>query len=842
MKKYILFCAAALVAAAACTREPVAPEEPEANMEGPLKVTLVAGSPDTRTELFVNDEGVLHPLWSAGDGLNVVTLDAVKAGYFGFDNVSKESGMNASFEGTVEYPGQYFAFYPKSAPDEYGDDYPYIDVYNTGYNNSIYGYINYEVPPIQYPSQTSFDPAADFLVSDPFTIEEDDFDPDSEQYIQNITFTRLNAIVKIVLKDNTADGSLTGQTVRKVSIGTMAEEEGGGGEILNVAPRTRADVWDDDDNYGGHGLAGYITFSFPPEEGNDPYYVGSAYNKWVTASYTDESAYEIGDTDAATYLITVPAILKNAEWSDYDDDYNEIIVKEGLFIKVETDEYAITRHIILPEAGIALEPSRVTTLNIKLYDDGVEGTSFETIGINLSKDELTLKPGKQMYLETSFVGINPTDEELCDLVWTTSDSDIVTVEPEMFYFGGDDLRDMTVVYSNRALVSAVGEGTATITATFKDLYTATCTVTVAEIPETPSAMVDLGLTSGTKWAQWNLGASSWDEEGDLYAWGETQWKNEFSWDTYRWSYEGQKKLTKYTNSAVFTPDHQIDNTFLLDYADDAAYVNWGSDWYIPTRAQWEEMKEECTWDYVYDDSGDTYDDNIIGYSATGPNGNVIYFSKVDYQEAELNYMCSTLPEPNKGDFKFSLCFYSVPLDVTTYWSSGESQNYVNNYTYYCPERGETGVYVRPVSGGTSLRKEPELGAITLEASGNAIRVRFPVNESERQKSYMNDPQYEYKATSAIVLYSTSPDVEPGNYFHGHASYDDGYASGNNHKYHRFEVEEFENNQVCSFIPQDMHGTIYYRAYFFSTVKKKTTDTNSTIANECYGVTRSVYIP
>ena len=44
--------------------------------------------------------------------------------------------------------------------------------------------------------------------------------------------------------------------------------------------------------------------------------------------------------------------------------------------------------------------------------------------------------------------------------------------------------------------------------------------------------VDLGLPSGTLWATCNVGANSPEEFGYFFAWGETQPKEDYSWDTY----------------------------------------------------------------------------------------------------------------------------------------------------------------------------------------------------------------------------------------------------------------------------------------------------------------------
>ena len=57
--------------------------------------------------------------------------------------------------------------------------------------------------------------------------------------------------------------------------------------------------------------------------------------------------------------------------------------------------------------------------------------------------------------------------------------------------------------------------------------------------------VDLGLPSGTKWATFNVGATSPEEYGDYFAWGETVPKNYYSWGTYTYSNNGNDDICWY---------------------------------------------------------------------------------------------------------------------------------------------------------------------------------------------------------------------------------------------------------------------------------------------------------
>ena len=86
------------------------------------------------------------------------------------------------------------------------------------------------------------------------------------------------------------------------------------------------------------------------------------------------------------------------------------------------------------------------------------------------------------------------------------------------------------------------------------------------------AYVDLGLISGTKWATCNVGASSPEDYGYYFAWGEVSPKFVYDSDSYKWSKGSNDTMTKYcTSSSYGTVDHKT----TLDLSDDAAYVNWG---------------------------------------------------------------------------------------------------------------------------------------------------------------------------------------------------------------------------------------------------------------------------
>ena len=142
--------------------------------------------------------------------------------------------------------------------------------------------------------------------------------------------------------------------------------------------------------------------------------------------------------------------------------------------------------------------------------------------------------------------------------------------------------NVAMVRSGR--IDAYGYGSAIITCEAADGsgVKATCVVNIIEY-------VDLGLPSGTLWATCNIGANSPEEYGDYLSWGETEGflsgKTLFNGSTYKWEV-GTNTLTKYNYDSKYGT---VDNLTELELEDDAAYVNWGPKWRMPSRTQFDEL-------------------------------------------------------------------------------------------------------------------------------------------------------------------------------------------------------------------------------------------------------------
>ncbi len=120
--------------------------------------------------------------------------------------------------------------------------------------------------------------------------------------------------------------------------------------------------------------------------------------------------------------------------------------------------------------------------------------------------------------------------------------------------------------------------------------------------------VDLGLS--VKWATCNVGASSATETGSYFAWGETASKADYNSYNSEWS--GYKYATAWDNMTKY---NAADGKTVLDPEDDAATVNWGSRFRMPTQDEFKELVEKCTW---------TWDSINGGFSVKAANGNSIF--------------------------------------------------------------------------------------------------------------------------------------------------------------------------------------------------------------------------
>ena len=163
--------------------------------------------------------------------------------------------------------------------------------------------------------------------------------------------------------------------------------------------------------------------------------------------------------------------------------------------------------------------------------------------------------------------------------------------------------------------------------------------------------VDLGLS--IKWGTCNIGAKNPEDFGNFYQWGDVATKESYDWDTYKYGTD-RTNLEKYNVK---------DGKTVLDPEDDAAIVNLGEGWRMPTPAEIKELVDNCTWEW-------TTVNNVKGYKVTAKNGNSIFlpaagvmFAKNPYYGGQYGYYLSnTLREGEESYVKMYAQGFSFQSD------------------------------------------------------------------------------------------------------------------------------------------------------------------------------------
>ena len=162
--------------------------------------------------------------------------------------------------------------------------------------------------------------------------------------------------------------------------------------------------------------------------------------------------------------------------------------------------------------------------------------------------------------------------------------------------------------------------------------------------------VDLGLPSGLLWATCNVGATTPEEYGDYFAWGETSTKETYDYDNCP---------TYGLSISQLQSQGYIDSEGNLTSQYDAARANWGGDWRMPTYFELNELSTKCTWTW-------TTRNGVNGYNVEGPNGNSIFLPAAGYRDESSLYNAGGYgyywsPEPGRDPYgynAFYLYFYS----------------------------------------------------------------------------------------------------------------------------------------------------------------------------------------
>lgn len=148
-----------------------------------------------------------------------------------------------------------------------------------------------------------------------------------------------------------------------------------------------------------------------------------------------------------------------------------------------------------------------------------------------------------------------------------------------------------------------------------------------------SKPVDLGLPSGTMWAEWNVGASSSEQTGNYYAWGEVESKSYYFWNYF----DLRNKSSKSDDNLDFIKYKKNGVTSIVASDHDVAHVKWEGSWFLPTVDQYKELLYYCA-------VNEEKKKGKVGLRFTGPNGKSIFLPAGGFKYK------ATMNDPNSYEY------------------------------------------------------------------------------------------------------------------------------------------------------------------------------------------------
>lgn len=280
--------------------------------------------------------------------------------------------------------------------------------------------------------------------------------------------------------------------------------------------------------------------------------------------------------------------------------------------------------------------------------------------VSLSEQNIELDQG------TSKTLVATANVDEVKLFWTSSNPSIATVD-------------------QNGLVTAISGGTCVINCRVMNGIDATAECKVIVNKTSDHAWVDLGLPSGTLWATCNVGADKPEEYGSYFAWGETEQKL-YDYLEANYKYFLDWEFTKYCTSSNQFYNGNVDYKTELDPEDDAATVNWGSEWQMPSKVQVEELIDDTYTKKYYVTTNGKNGVMIVSKS----NGNQIFLPCAGYCYEEW-YARNAHYSGSEG------YYWTRVLDGSSDWNAATMNLSYSNYSYSSNNQSRVkGCSVRPV--------------------------------------------------------------------------------------------------------------------------------------------------
>ena len=348
--------------------------------------------------------------------------------------------------------------------------------------------------------------------------------------------------------------------------------------------------------------------------------------------------------EGGTYYWTV-----NGEWLE-DADGNKIpVTGEGITpkLKVEDDYW----YISLDEGATWIEVCKINEKGDSMFKSVTHDDAYVYF---------TLANGTVLKVAKS--GTGAPAEYIFTITYEANGGEGKAMPVDTVYYGHDvALRSCGYTKKDSVFVewntSADGKG-----APFKSGHTLRLDRNLVLYAQWGvNRVVDLGLS--VKWATCNVGANKPEEYGDYFAWGETQPKAIYDWSTYKWCDGSKTTLTKYNTKSDYG---YVDNKTELEASDDAARVNWGGNWRMPTKEEQDELRTECTWEWTTHNGvrGYKVTSNKAGYTDKSiflPAAGYFDYKSLDYAGSYGYYWSSSLHTGSPVG-AYRLYLYSSSID------------------------------------------------------------------------------------------------------------------------------------------------------------------------------------
>lgn len=283
----------------------------------------------------------------------------------------------------------------------------------------------------------------------------------------------------------------------------------------------------------------------------------------------EQVSLKVGESVTLAATVTPEdATNKTIVWSSSDDSI-ATVSNQGIVTAINEGSASIT--------ASAADASIFARCTIT-----VTGAETPVKELVLNKTNLELSLGESFTFKASLSDNSEITESSID--WSSNNTQVASVSSS---------GELRTLYPGEAIITAWYYG-----------LTAKCYIKVSEPDYVIPEAVDLGLPSGLKWASFNVGGKKPNDIGVIYAWGEINYKSRYNWDNYELFWPGSHyNPTKYivekyeSNGTTY-----LDNKWILEENDDAASMNLGRDWRMPSLAEFEELYNYCNKEIVSDNN------------------------------------------------------------------------------------------------------------------------------------------------------------------------------------------------------------------------------------------------